>query len=255
MTLAGKYAFPVPERGRALRQGLGAGGLVRERVRGRPRGLGARGGIFPANAAASETVPIAEKFFAGGSSTARGFDTDLEGIPALPNGNDSQVTVDYNTQATLHSGTGTGILRRAVSRRCPQYDCSPGPRIVGGNGFMAWGLEYRLPIAGNLGISIFYDLAQVWATPGDIHFAIEGRDGTAPVDRRRPSLHDAHRPAASRVRPAGSAADDPVRGDVDGEPGRLALRSVAVQAGHGLDEGEGPGAAVDRVSVLAGSQR
>jgi len=176
VTLAGNYAFPFlnadAHYGKVSGQAAWFvsvfGGVLAASVR--------VGGLFPANAAASETVPIAEKFFAGGSSTARGFDTDLEGIPALPNGNDSQVTVDYNTQATLHSGTGTGSCAELYPT-LPQYDCSPGPRIVGGNGFMAGGLEYRLPIAGNLGISIFYDLAQVWATPGDIHVAIEGRTG------------------------------------------------------------------------------
>ena len=176
VTVAGGYAFPFlnadAHYGKVSGQGAWFasvfGGVLAASVR--------VGGLFPASAAASETVPIAEKFFAGGSSTARGFDTDLEGIPAVPNGNDSQVTVDYNTQATLHSGTGTGSCAELYPT-LPQYDCSPGPRIVGGNGFMAGGLEYRLPIAGNLGISVFYDLAQVWATPGEIHLGIEGRLG------------------------------------------------------------------------------
>ena len=176
VTVAGGYAFPFlnadAHYGKASGQAAWFasvfGGVVAASVR--------VGGLFPASAAASETVPIAEKFFAGGSSTARGFDTDLEGIPAVPDGNNSQVTVDYNTQATLHSGTGTGSCA-ALYPTLPQYDCSPGPRIVGGNGFMAGGLEYRLPIAGNLGISVFYDLAQVWATPGEIHLGIEGRTG------------------------------------------------------------------------------
>ncbi len=176
VTLAGNYAFPFLNAdahygkvsGQAAWFAKVLGGVVAASVR--------VGGLFPANAAASETVPIAEKFFAGGSSTARGFDTDLEGIPALPGGNDAQVTVDYNTQATLHQGTGTGSCAELYPG-LPQYDCSPGPRIVGGNGFMAWGLEYRLPIAGNLGISVFYDLAQVWANPGEIHLALEGRTG------------------------------------------------------------------------------
>ncbi len=176
VTLAGNYAFPFLNAdawyGKASGQAAYfvsvPGGVIAASVR--------VGGLFPANAAASETVPIAEKFFAGGSSTARGFATDLEGIPALPDGTDAQVTVDYNTQATLHAGTGTGSCAELYPG-LPQYDCSPGPRIVGGNGFMAWGLEYRVPIAGNLGVSVFYDLAQVWANPGDIHLAIEGRTG------------------------------------------------------------------------------
>ena len=114
-------------------------------------------------------MPIAERFFAGGSSTGRGFDTDVLGIPG--------VTVDHNTQATLHTA------RRARANCAPtypnlaDYDCSPGPRIIGGNGFMAWSLEYRIPVLGNLGASVFYDLAQVWENPGDINFRIEGETG------------------------------------------------------------------------------
>jgi outer membrane protein insertion porin family len=168
VTLAGNYAFPFLSAdawyGKASGQAAyffsAFGGVLATSVR--------VGGLFPVNAAAADTVPIAEKFFAGGSSTGRGFDTDLEGIP--------DVTVDYNTQATLHEGTGSGSCA-ALYPSLTQYDCSPGPRIIGGNGFMAWGLEYRLPIAGNLGISIFYDLAQVWARAADIHIAIEGKTG------------------------------------------------------------------------------
>ena len=42
---------------------------------------------------------------------------------------------------------------------------------------MAWSLEYRYPILGNLGISVFYDLAQVGENPGDINFKFEGETG------------------------------------------------------------------------------
>jgi outer membrane protein assembly complex protein YaeT len=137
-----------------------------------------------------QTVPIAEKFFAGGSSSARGYDTNLEGIPATlgPEGeitNPQDITVDYNTQATLPSDNTPGAqpcatLYPVQAKQNPvlaEYDCSPGPRIVGGNGFLAMGLEYRVPIAGNLGLSLFYDLAQVWANAGEINFHIGGSSG------------------------------------------------------------------------------
>ncbi len=129
------------------------------------------GGIYPQSITSlGDTVPIAEKFFAGGSSTARGFDTDLEGI--------SNSTVDPNTQATLASVPGTGNCAPSYTfPNAADYNCSVGPRIIGGNGFMAWGLEYRFPIAGNLGISVFYDLAQVWASPGQMRLALEGVAG------------------------------------------------------------------------------
>ena len=139
-----------------------------------------------------QTVPIAEKFFAGGSSSARGYDTNLEGIPATlgPDGrisNPQDITVDYNTQATVPVPGQTtpgaqpcATLYPVQTQQNPilnQYECSPGPRIVGGNGFLAMGVEYRVPIAGNLGLSLFYDLAQVWAAPGAINFHIGGGSG------------------------------------------------------------------------------
>ncbi len=110
--------------------------------------------------------------------------------------------------------TRAGLLRRDVpgDPRLALYDCSAGPRIIGGNGFMAWSFEYRLPILGNLGVSVFYDLAQVWENAGDINFHIEGANGPATVDRRRPPLHDADRTAAARVRPPAGSADDSLRG-------------------------------------------
>jgi outer membrane protein assembly factor BamA len=137
-------------------------------------GVSARAGaIFPYDVQEGvPPVPIAEEFFAGGSATGRGFDTDLLGIPT--------VTVDYNTQATTPpaNGLGHGTCAQAYTfDHAADYDCSAGPRIIGGNGFMAGSLEYRHPILGNLGFSVFYDLAQVWAKPGDINFHIEGTAG------------------------------------------------------------------------------
>ena len=175
VTLAGNYAFPFLNAdahygkvsGQAAYFVSALGGVLAASVR--------TGGLFPADAAAEGTVPIAEKFFAGGSSTARGFDTDLEGIPTE--------TVDYNTQATLKPASQTTVgscdsSKYVFSGADPAlYNCSPGPRIIGGNGFLAMGLEYRLPIFGNLGVSVFYDLAQVWTTPGQIRLALEGPPG------------------------------------------------------------------------------
>jgi len=177
LSIAGNYAFPFLNAdanfgkisGQAAYFWTVPGGVLASSFRA--------GGIYPHSVTTrGDTVPIAEKFFAGGSSTARGFDTDLAGIPDF--------TVDYNTQATLHQGSGVGSCA-ALYPSLPEYDCSPGPRIIGGNGFMAWGLEYRFPIAGNLGLSVFYDLAQVWSNPGDINFKIEG---TGPRQGLRQSI-------------------------------------------------------------------
>lgn len=186
LSMAGGYAFPF---------------LSADAQYGKVSGQAASfwsvlGGVLAASFRAGaiygklQTVPIAEKFFAGGSSSARGFDTNLEGIPATlgPDGNinnAANITVDYNTQATLPSAQTPNAepcatLYPVQAQQNPllsQYDCSPGPRIVGGNGFVAMGLEFRLPIAGNFGVSLFYDLAQVWANAGAINFNIGGASG------------------------------------------------------------------------------
>lgn len=186
LSMAGGYAFPflsaTAQYGKVSGQAASFwsifGGVLAASFRA--------GGIY----GKLQTVPIAEKFFAGGSSSARGYDTNLEGIPATlgPDGNINNaqnITVDYNTQATLPAAQTPGAepcatLYPVQAQQNPvlsQYDCSPGPRIVGGNGFVAMGLEFRLPIAGNFGVSLFYDLAQVWASAGAINFNIGGASG------------------------------------------------------------------------------
>ena len=117
-------------------------------------------------------VPIAERFFAGGRSTNRAFDTDLLGITGE--------TVDQDTLATVHEGDGVG----SCADRYPQlgvpgsnFDCDAGPRIVGGNAFLAFNAEFRFPIVGNLGGTVFYDIAQVWKNPKDIRLSFGGTNG------------------------------------------------------------------------------
>ncbi len=167
-TVAGKYAFPLLNA--TARYGKVSGQAAWfHRFLGGVFGVSGRASaIFPYDLASGVPVPIAERFFAGGSATGRGFDTDLLGIP--------RVTVDANTQATLHTGSGEGDCVPTYPNLVG-YDCSPGPRIIGGNGFLAWSFEYRIPILGNLGASVFYDLAQVWENPGQINFKIEGETG------------------------------------------------------------------------------
>lgn len=171
-TLAGKYAFPFlaadARYGKVSSQATWFTPVLRGVL-----GVSARGGaIFPYGAKTEAGVPIAERFFSGGSATGRGFDTDLLGIP--------QSTVDYNTQATLHTpDTEAGSCASTFPNDpvLAKYDCNTGPRIIGGNGFFAWTVEYRVPVFGNLGVSVFYDLAQVWENPGDINFHVEGSKG------------------------------------------------------------------------------
>ncbi len=168
VTIAGGYAFPFLNATASYGKVSGQAAYFVSVLGGVLAAAYRVGAIYPkAVFSEADTVPVAEKFFAGGSSTARGFDTNLEGIAGE--------TVDNSTQTTLAAkGPGTGTCAPDYTfPGASNYDCSPGPRIVGGNGFMAFGLEYRIPIVGSLGLSVFYDLAQVWANSGDINFAIE----------------------------------------------------------------------------------
>ena len=125
------------------------------------------GGIWPYGPS-DIPVPIAERFFAGGRSTNRAFDTDLLGIPGT--------TVDYTTVATRRTDGTTGSCAGAFPA-LSKYDCDAGPRIVGGNGFLAINAELRIPLFDGFGGTLFYDAAQVWSEVSQIHPAIEGADG------------------------------------------------------------------------------
>jgi outer membrane protein insertion porin family len=113
-------------------------------------------------------VPIAERNFAGGRSTNRAFDTDLLGVPGE--------TVDIDTHATKRTDGQPGSCAGAFPVLAA-YDCDAGPHILGGNGFLSFNAELRIPIWGGLGATLFYDVAQVWQDVGDIHLALEGNDG------------------------------------------------------------------------------
>ena len=176
VTVAGGYAFPFLNAdahygkvsGQAAWFASVFGGVLAASVR--------VGGLFPTGAGASETVPIAGEVLRGRFLHGPRLRHRPRGHPRPAKRQQFAGHRGLQHAGDAPLGNGNGILRRPLPT-LPQYDCSPGPRIVGGNGFMAWGLEYRLPIAGNLGISVFYDLAQVWATPGEIHLGIEGLTG------------------------------------------------------------------------------
>ncbi len=131
------------------------------------------GGVFPYGPTDIQ-VPIAERYFVGGRSTGRAFETDLLGIPGE--------TVDYDTKAVKRDppdGKGNCAPTYPVINGQPgsAYDCSAGPWIVGGNGFIALSAELRVPIAGNFGAVAFYDAAQVWTNFSQIKLRFEGADG------------------------------------------------------------------------------
>ncbi|MFY9820665.1 MAG: outer membrane protein assembly factor BamA, partial [Thermoanaerobaculia bacterium] len=91
---------------------------------------------LPANASdplrsfPSRDVPIAERFFAGGDSTNRAYGRDELGIPG---------------ETQILKTSGTGYLP------------------VGGDGLLLFNLEYRFPVFGDFGGTLFYDAGNVWA--------------------------------------------------------------------------------------------
>jgi outer membrane protein insertion porin family len=108
-------------------------------------------------------IPIAERLFSGGRTSNRGFSTSLEGIPGH--------TVDYSVIQEPASTPGKGSC--SFDRN---FDCDYGPRLIGGAGTAGINLEWRFPIAGSLGGTLFYDATQVWPDP-NLHFRFEGDDG------------------------------------------------------------------------------
>ena len=166
-TGAAKYAFPVWKA--EARYSKISGQVAYFRPLGKAVfAVSARAGaIFPYGPSDIQ-VPIAERFFGGKSSTNRGFDTDLLGIPGE--------TVDYDTKATPHTGTGPGSCAGSYPS-LSTFDCSAGPRIIGGNGTLAFSAEFRFPIAGPVNGAVFYDVAQVWTSFSDVNLRFEGKDG------------------------------------------------------------------------------
>jgi outer membrane protein assembly complex protein YaeT len=128
-----QYAFPAFEADANFLR-LQTGGTVYSPIF---RGLGAiglrLGVIEPLNAdldiPKNLQIPFAYRFFAGGRTTHRAFDTDALGIP------------------------GQTII-----------DGSP----VGGNALILVNLEYRRRVSGQLYAAIFVDAGNVWASPSQV---------------------------------------------------------------------------------------
>jgi outer membrane protein insertion porin family len=74
-------------------------------------------------------IPFAYRFFAGGRTSHRAFDTDALGIPG-------QTIIDGNP--------------------------------IGGNALILLNLEYRYSIAGDLYAAVFLDAGNIWATPNEV---------------------------------------------------------------------------------------
>lgn len=170
LAASGKFAFPLlAADARFTKFSAQATGFLRLLGRGALVGSARVGGVFPYGPA-TNSVPIGEQFLAGGRSTNRAFDTEVLGIPGE--------TVDYRTYATTPPARGLGKGTCApLYPSLAAYDCTPGPNIKGGNGFLALNVELRVPIAGNLGGVLFWDAAQVWKDFSQVQFQFDGDRG------------------------------------------------------------------------------
>ena len=83
---------------------------------------------------ASARIPISERFFGGGRTSHRAFERDRLGVVG----------------ETLVSNGAGGFVE------------------VGGNGLVVLNLDYRFPITGDFGGTVFFDLGNVWADWRDI---------------------------------------------------------------------------------------
>jgi outer membrane protein assembly complex protein YaeT len=131
-----QYAFPAFQADANFLR-LQTGGTVYSPIF---RGLGAiglrLGAIEPLNAnpdiPKNLQIPFAYRFFAGGRTTQRAFETDALGVP------------------------GETIV-----------DGSP----VGGNALILFNLEYRRRVSGSFYAAIFVDAGNVWASPAQVNLA------------------------------------------------------------------------------------
>ncbi len=83
---------------------------------------------------ASARIPISERFFGGGRTSHRAFERDRLGIVG---------------DTLISNGEGDFVE-------------------VGGNGLVVLNLDYRFPISGDFGGTVFFDLGNVWADWRDI---------------------------------------------------------------------------------------
>jgi outer membrane protein insertion porin family len=119
-------------------------------------------------ASGNACIPIAERFFSGGRTSNRAFDTGAQGIPSE--------TVNYDVIETVAGTPGKGNCNIPTIDPDRIYNCNFGPRLVGGSREAGWNAEWRFPIYGGFGGTIFYDASQVWADRS-FHFHMEGQDG------------------------------------------------------------------------------
>ncbi len=117
-------------------------------VRASVLALGLRAGIIKPQQGSPQTpdnfrVPIAVRFFAGGRVSHRAFATDRLGV------------------------RGQTLVCPASNPNCPQGDEEP----VGGAALLLGSVEWRIPVSGAFGATIFVDSGNTWASASQVRAA------------------------------------------------------------------------------------
>ena len=99
----------------------------------------------------SRFIPISERFFAGGRTTHRAYKRDRLGIP------------------------GETLILPPIVPATSEVDADS-LVVIGGNGLLIANLDYRFPIAGPIGGTLFADFGNLWADWRSINVA-EGKLG------------------------------------------------------------------------------
>jgi outer membrane protein insertion porin family len=114
------------------------------------------GGIEPGGDEGA-LVPLSERFFAGGSASHRAYELDTLGIVGetlLLCPSEGAVDPDTGDPATCEDDLAPGDPGRLLP--------------VGGNGLLLLNLDYRFPIVGAFGGTVFLDAGNVWADWRDV---------------------------------------------------------------------------------------
>ncbi len=102
----------------------------------------------------SELVPISERFFAGGQASHRAYEPDLLGV---------------REETLLVCPTVPGEGGEVPPCGASLVEGDPGRLVpVGGTGLLLVNVDYRFPIAGEFGGTVFFDAGNVWADWRDI---------------------------------------------------------------------------------------
>src|SRR5262249_17500127 len=105
----------------------------------------------------TESVPLPERFYAGGDNTVRGFPFELLGTP-----------VDADEDGTIENPGGTLFRTPKDDDHDGTAESLSGLKPFGGEALLIFNQELRFPIRGALGGVAFYDAGNTYRTVSDL---------------------------------------------------------------------------------------